>query len=119
MLAVKYYDEYPDVMKHYYAMYTFDASQRYPIFQGKYVTDWNKDLTLDELRKATGNSISGIIDAGINVFYITAFEVKMADYLRFADEEFKKGKSSEQIDADWAKQQKIDDIKESAKEYTC
>ena len=120
MLAVKYYEETADELVHYYAMYTFGKWGAYVKWHSNYKSPWNKDLTLDELRKATGNdSISGIIHTDVNTFYMTEYESGKDEYFRFADEEFKKGKSIEQINADWIKQQKIDTITKSAKEFTC
>lgn len=120
MLAVKYYQETADELKHYYIIYTFQDYIGYPIFYGEYMSEWSKDLSLDELRKATGNHcIDGIIHTKISAYNIQEYEARKIEYLKFADKEFKKGKSIEQIDAEWAKQQKIDAITESAKEYTC
>lgn len=118
MLAVKYYIERLDELLHYYAVYTFDACVPHIIFQGHCKSPWDKDLTLDELRKSMRNdSISGIIHTKISAYNMQEYEARKIDYLKFADEEFKKGKSIEQIDAEWNKQQKIDAITESAKEY--
>lgn len=120
MLAVKYYEETADELLHYYAMYAFSESGPYIIWHGNYKSPWDKDLTLDELRKVTeNNSINGIIHTDVSTFYMQAYEAGKEEYFRFADEEFKKGKSIEQIDADWVKQQKIDTITKSAKEYEC
>ena len=121
MLAVKFYEETADELNHYYVIYKFSPKSIYPIMQSIYVSEWSKDLTLDELRKVTGNDqISGIIPTEVSTFYMQQYEYRMMknlDYFRFLDKEFKKGKSIEQIDADWKKQQKIASIKEAAKEY--
>lgn len=121
MLAVKFYEETADELLHYYAMYTFDAQVPHVLWNYNYKSPWSKDLSLDELRKATGNdSISGIIHTDVSTFYMQQFEYCMmdkADYYKFVDEEFKKGKTIAQIDAEWVKQQKIDAITGSAKEY--
>lgn len=121
MLAVKYYEETPEELNHHYVIYDVNGESLFPTIQGKYVSEWSKDLTLDELRKVTGNDqISGIIDPTVSTFYMQQYEYRMMnhlDYFRFLDEEFKKGKSGEQIEAEWVKQQKIDVITESAKEY--
>ena len=123
MIAIKYYEETPDEMYHYYSIYSFPENSSYPVFHDKYVSEWSKDLTLDELRKAVGcPSINGIIHTDVSLFYAQEYEnrlIRNLDYYKFVDKEFKNGKTIEQIDAEWAKQQKIDDITESAKEFTC
>lgn len=122
MLAVKYYKETAEALYHYYLIFSFPENSSYPVFHDKYMSEWSKDLTLDELRKAVGNpSINGIIHTDVSIFYAQEYEYKMIqnlDYYKFVDKEFKKGKSIEQIDAEWTKQQKIDDITEAAKEFT-
>ena len=121
MLAVKFYEETADEMSHYYVIYKLVKSSHYPMPQSIYVSPWSKDLTLDELREATGiKAISGIIHTDISTLYVQQYEYRMTehlDYYRFVDKEFKKDKSIAQIDAEWVKQQKIDAITESAKEY--
>jgi hypothetical protein len=123
MIAIKYYEETPDEMYHYYSIYSFPENSSYPVFHNKYVSEWSKDLSVVELRRLSGNpSISGIIHTDVSLFYAQAYENRMIrnlDYYKFVDKEFKNGKTIEQIDAEWAKQQKIDDITESAKEFTC
>lgn len=122
MLAVKYYEETAEALHHYYVIYSFPENSTYPIWYDKYVSDWANDLTVDELRKATGNpSISGIIHTDVSASYIQEYEIRMIenlDYYKFVDEESNKGKSFKQIDAEWIKQQKMNDIIKSAKEYT-
>ena len=80
-------------------------------------------MSVVELRRLSGNpSISGIIHTDVSIFYAQEYEIRMIqnlDYYKFIDKEFKKGKSIEQINADWIKQQKIDTITKSAKEYEC
>ena len=121
MLAVKFYDEDANEMLHYYSMYTLNEHGLHVVWHSNYKSPWDKDLSIDELRKATGNySISGIIHTDVSIFSMQQFEYCMmdkVDYYKFVDEEFKKGKSIEQIDAEWIKQQKIAAISEAAKEY--
>ena len=121
MLAVKYYLETNVAMYHHYVIYDVNGESLFPTIKCEYETEWSKDLTLDELKKVTGNDqISGIIDPNVSKFYIQQFEYRMMnhlDWFRFVDEEFKKGKSIEQIKAEWDKQKKINAITESAKEY--
>lgn len=123
MIAIKFYEETPDEMYHYYSIYSFPENSSYPVFHDKYVSEWSKDLSVVDLRRLSGNpSISGIIHTDVNLFYAQEYENRMIqnlDYYKFVDKEFKNGKTIEQIDAEWLKQQKIDDITESAKEFTC
>ena len=123
MIAIKYYEETPDEMYHYYSIYSFPENSSYLVFHDKYMSEWSKDLSVVELRRLSGNpSISGIIHTDVSLFYAQEYENRMIrnlDYYKFVDKEFMNGKTIEQIDAEWAKQQKIDDITESAKEFTC
>ena len=124
MLAIKFYEETADEMYHYYSFYSFPENSSYPVFHDKYYeSEWSKDLSLVDLRRLSGiPSISGIIHTDVSLFYAQEYENRMIqnlDYYKFVDKEFKNGKTIEQIDAEWSKQQKIDDITESAKEFTC
>lgn len=121
MLAVKYYEETPDEMYHHYVIYDVSGESLHPNIQGEYTSEWSRDLTLDELKKVTGkDQISGILAPFVSTFYMQQYEYRMMnhlDYFRFVEDGFKKSKPIKQIDAEWNKQQKIDAITESAKEY--